>query len=131
MSHNGRNDRCKAAPIRELRVQHGVVFVEFLTKLIGNHFESGAELAGVERNSSFPVHDPVTFGPPGCVRIAHDFADAFVQQQRLNRPKEWKDQLEAHSENLTAMEAQQSAGLPRVKSNVYAAASSWAASSCS
>src|SRR6202041_1807474 len=53
---------------------------------------------------------------PRGIGIAHDFADAFVQQQRLNRPKECKDQFEAHSGNLTAMEAQRLAGLPRVKS---------------
>src|SRR5208282_1050354 len=37
-------------------------------------------------------------------------------QQRLDGPKERKDQFEAHSGNLTAMEAQRIAGLPRVKS---------------
>jgi hypothetical protein len=49
-------------------------------------------------------------------RIAHDFADAFVEQQRLNRPEEWKDQFKTHSGNLVAMEAQRIAGLPREKS---------------
>jgi hypothetical protein len=34
------------------------------------------------------------------------------------RPKEWKDQFKAHGGNLTAMEAQRLAGLPRVKSNL-------------
>ena len=45
-------------------MQHGVVFVEFLTKLVGNYFESGAEFAGVEENSSFAAHDTVAFVPP-------------------------------------------------------------------
>ena len=49
-------------------------------------------------------------------RDCHDLADVFVEQQRLDGPKEWKDQFEAHSGNLTAMEAQRLAGLPRVKS---------------
>ena len=48
--------------------------------------------------------------------MPYDLADAFVEQQRLNGPKEWQDQLEAHNWNLIAMEAQRSAGLPRVKS---------------
>jgi predicted NUDIX family NTP pyrophosphohydrolase len=42
--------------------------------------------------------------------------DASAIRSRLDGPKEWKDQFEAHSGNLTAMEAQRLAGLPRVKS---------------
>ena len=48
--------------------------------------------------------------------MPHDLADAFVEQQRLNGSKEWQDQLEVHNWNRTAMEAQRSAELPRVKS---------------
>ena len=48
--HDRRNDRRQAASVRELRVQDGVVFVELFAKLVGDHFEAGAELAGVEGN---------------------------------------------------------------------------------
>lgn len=58
--HDRRNDRCQAAPVRELRVQDGVVFVQLLPELIGYHFEAGAQLAGVERNALFAAHDAVT-----------------------------------------------------------------------
>src|ERR1039457_4808255 len=84
--------------------------------MISDHFETGAELASVERNGCFLAHDPVAFVPPRSIGIAHDLADAVVQQQRLYRAKKWKDQLETHSGYLTAMEAQRLAGLPRVKS---------------
>src|ERR1039457_3421842 len=83
--------------------------------MISDHFETGAELASVERNGCFLAHDPVAFVPPRSIGIAHDLADAVVQQQRLYRAKKWKDQLETHSGNLTAMEAQRLAGLPRVE----------------
>ena len=49
--HDRRNDRRQAASVRELRVQYWVVFIELLAELIGNHFEAGAEPAGVEGNS--------------------------------------------------------------------------------
>ncbi len=62
--HDRRNDRCEAAPVRELRVQYGVVFVQMFAELVGNDFEAGAEPAGVEANSLFPAHDPVPFVPP-------------------------------------------------------------------
>src|SRR5208282_1601414 len=71
---------------------------------------------GVEGNVLLLEHDAVAFVPPRSVGIAHDLADVFVEQQRLDGPKEWKDQFEAHSGNLTAMEAQRLAGLPRMKS---------------
>ena len=62
--HDRRNDRCQAAPVRELRVQYGVVFVQMFAELVGDDFEAGAEPAGVEANSLFPAHDPVPFVPP-------------------------------------------------------------------
>ena len=97
-------------------MQSGVVFVELFAELVGDDFEAGAQLAGVEGNVRFLAHYSIALVTPRGIRIAHDLADAFVEQQRLNGPKEWKDQFEAHSGNLTAMEAQRLAGLPRVKS---------------
>ena len=60
----------------------------------------------MEGNGCFLAHDPVAFVPPRSIGIAHDLADAVVHQQGLYRAKEWKDQLETHSGNLTAVEAQ-------------------------
>ena len=51
--HDRRNDRCQAAPVRELRVEHGVVFVELFAELVGDDFEAGAQPAGVEGNGRF------------------------------------------------------------------------------
>ena len=34
---------------------------------------------------------------PRAIRVAHDFADAFVEQRRLNQSKKRKDQFKAHS----------------------------------
>ncbi len=75
-AHDRRNHRRQAASVRELRVQQGVVLVELLAELIGDHFEAGAELAGVEGNGRFLAHDPVALVPPRGIGIAHDFADA-------------------------------------------------------
>src|SRR6202051_3985821 len=84
--------------------------------MIGDDFEAGAELAGVEGNGRFLAQSSFALARPRRIRIAHDFANVFVEQQRLAGAVEWKDQFEAHSGNLTAMEAQRLAGLPRVKS---------------
>src|ERR1700688_3134607 len=84
--------------------------------MIGDDFEAGAQLAGVEGNGRFLAQSSIALARPRRIRIAHDFANVFVEQQRLDGPKEWKDQFEAHSGNLTAMEAQRVAGPPRVKS---------------
>ena len=54
----------------------------------------------------FSEHDAVAFVPPGGVRIAQDFANAFVEQKGLDWPKKWQDQFEIHSGSLTTMEAQ-------------------------
>ena len=50
--NNRRNDRRQAAPIRELRMEERVVFVELLAELVGDDFEAGAQFAGVEGNAS-------------------------------------------------------------------------------
>src|SRR5271157_2722147 len=83
--------------------------------MIGDDFEAGAQLAGVEGNGRFLAQSSFALARPRRIRIAHDFANVFVEQQCLDGPKEWKDQFEAHSGNLTAMEAQRIAGLPSVK----------------
>ena len=62
--HDRRNDRRQAAPVRELRVQDGVVFVQMFAELVGDDFEAGAEPAGVEGNRRFPTNDPIPFVPP-------------------------------------------------------------------
>ena len=62
--HDRRNDRRQAAPVRELRVEDGVVFVQLFAELVGDDFEAGAEPAGVEGNGLFPAHDPVPLVPP-------------------------------------------------------------------
>jgi hypothetical protein len=111
-AHDRRNDRRKAASVRELRMEQRVVLVELFAELVGDHFEAGAQPAGVEGDGRFAAHDSVAFIPPRGVGIAHDFADAFVEQQRLDGAEERKDQLEAHGGNLRAMEAQRAAGLP-------------------
>src|SRR6202161_694831 len=84
--------------------------------MICDDFEAGAELAGIEGNGRFRAQSSIALARPRRIRIAHDFANVFVEQQCLDGPKEWKDQVEAHSGNLTELEAQHSAGLPRVKS---------------
>ena len=94
--HHGRNDCRKAASIRKLGVQQRVVFVEFLAKIVGDHFEAGAQLAGVEGDGFFAVNNPVALVPPRAVGIAHDLADVFVKQQRFDGAEEWKDQIETH-----------------------------------
>jgi hypothetical protein len=57
----------------------------------------------------------MAFVKPRGIGIAHDLANAFVEQQGLDGPKEWQDQFETHCGNLKAREARQVAGLPRVK----------------
>src|SRR6266567_6714119 len=84
--------------------------------MIGDDFEAGAQPAGIEGNVRFLAQSSIALARPRRIRISHDFANNFVEQQRLDGTKEWKDQFEAHSGNLTAMEAQRIAGLPRVKS---------------
>src|ERR1700677_2652473 len=116
-ARNRRDHSAKPAPVWELGVQERVIFVKFLTELIGNHFEASPKPAGFEGNGLFLADDSVAFVPPGGIRIAHDFADASVQQQRLNRSKEGQDQFEAHSGYLTSIEAQRFARLPRMKNN--------------
>src|SRR6202140_1147921 len=97
-------------------MESGVVLVEPFAELVGDDFEAGSELAGVEGNGWFLAQFSFAFARPRRIWIAHDLADVFVEQQRLDGPKEWKDQFETHGGNLTAMEAQRIAGLPRVKS---------------
>src|ERR1019366_5369604 len=62
--NNRRNHRRQAAPIRELRMEYRVVFVEPFAELVGNDFEAGSEFAGGEGNGLFAAHDPVAFVPP-------------------------------------------------------------------
>ena len=62
--HDWRNHCREAAAIGELRVKQGVVFVQMFAKLIGNHFEAGAEPAGVEVDSLFLIQNPIAFVPP-------------------------------------------------------------------
>src|SRR5271166_1485815 len=114
-THERRNPRRNPASVRKLRMESRVVFVEPFAELVGDDFEAGAELAGVEGNGRFLAQSSFALARPRRIRIAHDFANVFVEQQRLDGPKEWKDQFKAHSGNLTAMEAQRVAGLPRVK----------------
>src|SRR5208282_3460687 len=53
---NNRWNHCRqAAPIRELRMEYRVVFVEALAELVSNDFEACSEFAGVEGNSLFAV----------------------------------------------------------------------------
>jgi hypothetical protein len=72
-------------------VQDGIVFVEPFAKLVGDHFEAGAEFAGVEGHGCFTVNDPVALVPPRGVGITHDFAYALVKQQWFDGSKKWKD----------------------------------------
>ena len=62
--NNRRNHRRQAAPIRELRMEYRVVFVEPFAELVGDDFEAGSEFAGGEGNRLFAVNDPVAFVPP-------------------------------------------------------------------
>src|SRR5580692_1267398 len=103
-----RNDRRKAASIRELRMENRVVLVELFAQLVGNHLEAGAESGTLEADRCFAAQDPVAPGPPGCVGITHDLADALVQQERLDGAKEGKDQLEAHRGYLLGWKPSQS-----------------------
>ena len=63
-AHDRRNDRRQAASVRELRVEQRVVFVELFAELVGDHFEAGAQPAGVEGNGRLPANDPVALVPP-------------------------------------------------------------------
>ena len=63
-AHDRRDDRRQPAPIRKLCVQEWVVLIELLAELIGDDFEAGSKLAGVERNVLLLVHDPVALVPP-------------------------------------------------------------------
>jgi hypothetical protein len=56
------------------------------------------------------VNNAVAFIPPWGIRIAHGLADAFVEQQRLDWPKEWEDQFKTHRENLTVWKPSDSPG---------------------
>ena len=53
-AHDRRNDRRQAASVRELRVEQWVVLVELFAELIGDHFEAGAQSAGVEGDGRLP-----------------------------------------------------------------------------
>ena len=64
--------------------------VELFAELVGDHFEAGAQSACVERDTRLPANDAVAFMPPRSIGIAHDFADAFIEQQRLDGAEEWK-----------------------------------------
>src|SRR5271163_4989261 len=86
----------KAAAVRELRIEHWMIFVKFFPKLIGNHFEPSAKPSGIELDRIFATDNAVAFIPPGRVGIAHDFADALIEQERLNWSKEGEDQFETH-----------------------------------
>ena len=44
--------RADAASVRELRVEQRIVFVEPFAELVGDHFEAGAQPAGVEGNAA-------------------------------------------------------------------------------
>ena len=46
-----RNVGREAAAVRELRVEQRVVFVEPFAQVVGDHFEAGAQTAGVEGNA--------------------------------------------------------------------------------
>jgi hypothetical protein len=76
-------------------VQERAVFIEPFAEMIGNHFESGSESAGVEVYGLFPANDPIALVPPGRVGITHDLAHAVIEQQTLNRSKEWEDLIPA------------------------------------
>jgi hypothetical protein len=73
-----------------------VVFVEPFAELVGNDFEAGAQLARVEGNVRFLAQSSIALARPRRIRIAHDFANVFVEQQWLDRSKERQDQFEAH-----------------------------------
>lgn len=75
-------------------MEQRIVLVELFAELVGDDFEAGTQPAGVEGDGRFAEYDPVTLIPPRSVGIAHDFADAFVEQQRLDGAEKWKDQLE-------------------------------------
>src|SRR5581483_11211624 len=74
-----RNVGANPAAIGQLCVEDWVVFVEPFSKVVGNHFEAGAQAAGVERNARLPEHPSLTLGVPGRVGIAHDFAYFVVE----------------------------------------------------
>src|SRR5208282_6491473 len=111
-----RNPRRNAASVRKLRMESRVVLVKPFAELVGDDFEAGAEFTGVEGNGWFLAQSSFALARPRRIWIAHDFANVFVEQQWLDRSKERQDQFETHCGNLTALEAQRLAGLPRVKS---------------
>src|ERR1035437_8884077 len=75
-----RDDGRKAAAVRELRVEDWIILVQLFPEPVSDNFEAGAQLAGVEGNAFIPVHDAIPLVPPGRIRIAHDLADAVIQQ---------------------------------------------------
>jgi len=84
-AYGWRNRRCKAAPIRETRAQQRVVCIELLAQAVGDDFEARAQPAGVVGNGGFLAQSSIGLAEPRGIWTAHDFADAFVQQQRFNR----------------------------------------------
>jgi hypothetical protein len=99
-------------------MENRVVLVELFAQLVGNHLEAGAESAGLETDREFAAQYPAALVPPGSVGIAHDLADTLVEQQRLDRAKEGKDQLEAHRGVSPGMEAQSKPGFRKMKDKV-------------
>ena len=81
-------------------MQERIVFIQLFAEVIRNHLETGAKFARVELNAHFRRDNSIAFEPPRRVRIAHDLAHALVEQKRLDRSKEWKDQIKAHDEYL-------------------------------
>ena len=56
-----------------------VVLVEPFAELVGDDFEAGAELAGVEGNGWFLAQTSFALARPRRIWIAHDFANVFVE----------------------------------------------------
>ena len=69
----------------------------------GGHVEAGMESEEGTAFEFLPRREPCRspFGSPA--------------KRRFDRSQKWQDEFETHSENLTAMEAQSSTGLPKVK----------------
>src|ERR1039457_7374407 len=84
IAHDRGNDGGKAAPIRELRIQQWIVFVEFLPESVRYYFKARAQARCIELDARVAAQNPVPPEPPSRVRVAPDFADAVVKQERLD-----------------------------------------------
>ena len=112
-SHTFRTNGCQTAAVWELRIEERLICSEFAPEFVCNHIKTGQELPCLELHFGRGMELATAFVPPHPIGIAHDFAYAVIQEQRLNGAKERKYQLEAHSDLSQAGSSNTGWGEPR------------------